>query len=69
MIELEILRKIMYNRTQFTRTLVIRIGLALLVNLSRILQNLSCLELTSYPIKSCIVLWLLELKIRRGRNV
>jgi hypothetical protein len=43
--ELEILREIMYSRTPLIQTLVIRIGLAPRVNLSRILQNYLALNL------------------------
>jgi len=31
--------------------------------------KLNCLEITGYQIKYSTVLWLLELQIRRGRNV
>jgi hypothetical protein len=49
----------LYSRTPLIRTLVIRIGLALRVNLSRILKKLTCLEITDYRIKYSTVLWLL----------
>jgi hypothetical protein len=59
-----------YNRTPLIRTLVIRIGLARRVNLSRILKKkLNCLEIADYRIMYRTVLWLLELHIRRGRKV
>ena len=57
-----------YSRTPLVRTLVIHIGLALLVNLSIILQKLACLEITGYKTKYSTVLWLLE-QISRGRKV
>jgi len=34
-----------------------------------ILQKIICLEYTGYRIEYCIVLWLLELQIRRGGKV
>ena len=58
-----------HSRTPLIRKLVIRIGLALRVNLSIILQNQTCLEITDYRIKYSRVLWLLEFQIRRGRKV
>ena len=57
------------NRTPLIRTLVIRIGLALRANLSRILKKRTCLEITCCRIKYSTVLWLLELQIRRGRKI
>jgi hypothetical protein len=54
-------------RTILLRTLVIRINLALGVNLSIIQQN--CLEITGYRIKYSTVLRPLELYIRNGRKV
>ena len=48
---------------------IIRIGLALGLNLSRILQKPTCREMTGYRIKYCTLLWLLEVKIRRGRKL
>ena len=59
----------MIIRNLVIRNLVIRIGLVLRVNLSRILQKLTCLEIIGYRIKYSTVLWLVELKIRRGRKV
>jgi hypothetical protein len=56
-------------RRWLSGSLIIRNGLALPVNLSRILQNLPCLEITGYRIKYSTVLWLLELQIRRDRKV
>jgi hypothetical protein len=64
------------TRQQFANTVklhlsgpsIIRIGLALGVKLSRILQKLTCLEITGYRIKYNTVLRLLELQIRRGRK-
>jgi len=50
-------------------TPIIQIGLALRGNLSKILQNKLCLDITGYRIKYSIVLWLVELQIRRGRNI
>jgi hypothetical protein len=50
-------------------TPIIRIGLALRLNLSRILQKLTCSEVTGYLIKYSTVLRFLELQIRRGRKV
>jgi hypothetical protein len=47
---------------------IIRICLALRLNLSRVLQKLTCLEITGYRIKYSTVLWLLELQISRGRK-
>ena len=58
-----------YSRTPLIRTLFIRIGLALPVDLSRILQNYLPLKLPVYRIKYSTVLWLIELQIRRGREV
>ena len=57
------------SRTPFNRTLIIRISLSLLVNFSKIVQNVICLEITGYRIKCSTVLWLLELQIRRRRKV
>jgi len=61
--------KRMHSRTPLIRTLVIRIGLALRENLSRIQQKLTCLEITGFQIEYSTVLWLLVLPIRRGRKV
>ena len=58
-----------YSRTPLIRTLVIQIGLVLRVNLSRILQKLTCHEITSFRMKYSTVLWLLELEIRRVDTV
>jgi len=60
--------KLECSKTPLIRTLVIPIGLALRVNLSRIIRTkLTCLEITSYRIKYSTVL--LEFQIRRGRKV
>jgi hypothetical protein len=58
---------IKYFRIPLIRTLVIRIGLVLRENLSRILQNKLALKLP--VIESSKVQWLLELQIRRDRKV
>jgi hypothetical protein len=58
-----------YSKTPLIRTLVIRIGLAFQVYFSRILPKITCLEITGYGIKYSTVLRLLDLHIRRGRNV
>jgi hypothetical protein len=57
------------SRTPLIWTLVIRIRLALRVNLVENSVKLTCLEITGYPIKHSTVLWLLELQARRGRKV
>jgi len=54
------------------RSPIIRFGLALPVNLSRILQNQLSLKLPvigSSTVQYSTVLWLLELQIRNGRKV
>ena len=66
--------KNVYSRTPLIRTLVIRIA-----NLhdrlgpsGKFIANstkLTCLEITGYRVKCSTVLWLLELHIRRGRQV
>jgi len=63
-----------YSSTPFIRTLVIRIA-----NYSdwqgpsgkfvEKYTKLTCLEITGYRIKNSTMLWLLELQIRRGRQV
>ena len=55
--------------SRLSGTPIIRIGLALRVNLSRMLKKLTCLDITSYRIKYSTVLWLMELEIMRGREV
>jgi hypothetical protein len=52
------------SRWWLSRSPIIWIGLALPVNLSRILQKLTCLEITGYRIKYTTVLWLIELQVR-----
>jgi hypothetical protein len=54
-----------YSRAPLIRTLVIRIGLALIENS----KQRTSLERTVYRIEYSTVLWLLELQIRSGRNV
>ena len=68
-----------YGRTPLIRKLVIRIGLNLLVNETsgnetsgKYFENstkLTCLQIAGYRITHSTVLWLLEVKIRRGRKV
>jgi hypothetical protein len=63
-----------YSRTSLIRKLVIRmanypdrLGLS-----GKVVENstkLTCLEITGYQIRYSIFVWLLELQIRRGRNV
>jgi hypothetical protein len=63
-----------YSRTPLNRTLFIRIAnypdqLAPSGKFVEISTKLTCLEITGYRIKYSTVLWLLDLQIRRGRNV
>jgi len=63
-----------YSRTPLIQTLVIRIAnyLDRLGPSGKFVENftkLTCLEITGYRIRYSRVLWLLELQIRRGRNV
>jgi len=63
-----ILTWLKYSRTPLLQTLVIRIGLAW----GKFFENptkLTCLEITGYRTKYSTLLWLLELRIRRGRKV
>jgi hypothetical protein len=57
-----------YSITPLIQTLVIRIGLALRVNLSRITKLID-LDITGYRIKYSTVLWFKELQIRCGRKI
>jgi hypothetical protein len=64
----------LYCRTPLTLILVICFAnypdsLALLINLSRVLQKFTCLEITGYLIKYGTVLLVLELQIRHGQKV